>query len=111
MLALAIRDNSKIKGITVNGVTKKLNFLADDGLIALKWLASSFQALVTVLDEFSLISNLIVNKHKSMVVKIGPNKTKVKKFKAMQDFPYNMGKPFRYLGIDWILGADGSEAL
>ena len=63
-LALAIRNNPRIQGITVGGVSKKINLLADDGLLALKWAQSTFNEMVQVLQEFSEVSNLVINQQK-----------------------------------------------
>ena len=100
---MAIRDNPLIKGISINGVSKKINLLADDGLLALRWTQASFEEMVKVLSEFESISNLTVNKHKSLIVRIGHNKEKCMKLKGSESFPYLDIPHFRYLGVDWVL--------
>ena len=102
-LALAIRNNPRIQGITVGGVSKKINLLADDGLLALKWAQSTFNEMVQVLQEFSEVSNLVVNQQKSLIIRIGKNKDRQNKLQGSESFPYFDGRFFRYLGIDWVL--------
>ena len=103
ILALAIRDNPLIKGISIHGVSKKINLLADDGLLALRWTQASFEEMVKVLAEFESFSNLTVNKHKSLIVRIGRNKEKCTKPEGSESFPYLDIPRFCYLGVDWVL--------
>ena len=71
VLALAVLDNPHLEGISIFNVSKKLNLLTDDGLLALKWTENSFKELLNVLQNFEDMSNLSTNKHKSLVFKIG----------------------------------------
>ena len=101
VLALAIRDNQRIKGITIGGITKKINLLADDGLLALEWLQFSFNEVIQVLEEFGVISNLKINSHKSVIVPIGSRIAERKDLEGMDQFRRPVNGVFRYLGIDW----------
>ena len=58
VLAIAIRENEKIVGIPMGSTCKKLNLLADDALLALKWTSETFKEVVNTLHEFADVSNL-----------------------------------------------------
>ena len=100
-LALAIRDNPKIVGMSVLGKNKKVSFLADDGLLVLKWTQQTFNELLQVLKEFGEVSNLQVNKHKSTIVTIGPRRNERDRLVGSEFFPSAPDGRFHYLGIDW----------
>ena len=101
VLALAIRQDNRIVGMSTLGVTKKLNLLADDGLLALKWAQSSFDAVVSILKEFGEISNLQINKCKSVIVRIGVNLHDRIPLEGTESFLKSVDGSFRYLGVDW----------
>ena len=54
-------------------MTKKIDLLADDGLLALKWMQNTMIELLKILQEFYTLSNLPINLSKSVLVPIGPN--------------------------------------
>ena len=49
LLALAIRNDKWIQGITMQGVSKKINLLADNGILPLHWVHSTLEAVKEVL--------------------------------------------------------------
>ena len=84
---------------------KKLNLLADDGLLALKWTQATFDEVLQVLREFGGISGLHVNKHKSLVVPVGTSFKDKDLLMNMDQFqPAVTGGRFKYLGINWLVG-------
>ena len=82
-------------------VSKKINLLADNGLLALKWTQQIFDEVVTTLCEFGQISNLYINENKSMIVPVGPGAHNRKRLDGSDSFQYFTGGSFHYLGIDW----------
>ena len=64
ILAEAIRKNSEIKGITVNGRELKISQYADDTTLILDGHTRSFDTSLKVLDMFSEISGLCLNRKK-----------------------------------------------
>ena len=100
VLAIAIRDDPRIIGMEVLGITKKLNLLADDGLLTLRWAQETFTTIVEILREFGEISGLHVNQHKSLIVQIGQD-TNRPLLDGMEYFPSSVDGIFKYLGIEW----------
>ena len=100
-LALAIRDDKRIVGMSILGISKKINLLADDGLLALRWTQETFSAVLEVLQEFEEVSNLKINKEKSIIVRIGPNKEERVTLEGSERFKVSIDGSFHYLGIDW----------
>ena len=101
VLALALRDNPRIEGITLAGYTKKLNLLADDGLLMLKWTQGTMNELVNTLRDFAKVSNLTVNEHKSVIVPLCS--APLSKLDNVDSFKVAHNRECRYLGIDWNL--------
>ena len=99
VLALALRENPKIEGIILFKYTKKLNFLADDGILTLRWTQGTLDELLKVLQDFSFVSNLTVNKHKSVIVPLSGES--LSPLQGMEYFKVCREGTFRYLGIDW----------
>ena len=62
ILAEAIRKNSEMKGITVNGREIKISQYADDTTLILDGHKRSFDTSRTVMDMFSEISRLCLNR-------------------------------------------------
>ena len=86
-LAISIRNNENIKGITVNDEEFKINQLADDTTLYLSEV-SSFQKALETLEKFSVCSGLCINREKTEVVPIN-----------VQPFVNNN------LGISWQKGS------
>ena len=64
ILAEAIRKNSEMKGITVTGRKIKISQYADDTTLILDGHKRSFDTSLKVLDMFSEISGLCLNRKK-----------------------------------------------
>ena len=70
VIAIAVKHNVKIKGMTHNGVEKNNQFTDDTVLIITaeaKWLAEA----VKVIDHFKQISGLEMKKNKSTIFRLG----------------------------------------
>ena len=74
ILAIKIRKNKKIKGITINDNENKISQLADDTSIILDGSKESLMETIKVLEHFPEISGLKVNFAKTNTVWIGSKK-------------------------------------
>ena len=101
VLAIAIREDPRIQGINMNNVSKKINLLADDGILALKWTESTLFAVKEVLSEFASVSNLMLNPNKSLIVPLGPGGLQRNFLPNASMFPHALDGQFRYLGVSW----------
>ena len=97
-LALTIRENVDIKGIQYGTTQKKIGLLADDAILALKNSQLSFSTLLQTLEYFTTVSNLLVNREKSVIIPIGKNPHR-NKLDSMEDFLYQTDGYINYLGI------------
>ena len=84
VLAIAIRQNTSIRGISFNGQETKLLQYADDTTATLSDLNSA-RAFFDLLDTFKLLSGLAINYNKTESMRIGSCRN-------------NVSKPF---GIKW----------
>ena len=84
----------------MHGIYKKINLLADDGILVLKWAKSVLDAVKEVLNDFYCISNLKVNSFKSSIIPIGPSPFDWCKLEDEPTFPHNRTGVFAYLGVD-----------
>ena len=98
-LALTIRQNSQISGIHCGDIHKKLALLADDAIVALKHDKISFTALLETLKHFAMVSNLIVNKEKSIIIPVGANTENREVYPGMEEFTIQTKGIFTYLGV------------
>ena len=96
-LALAIRDNVNIHGIQYGNTQKKIGLLADDAIVAFKNKQISFSALLQTLEYFATVSNLMVNKEKSILCPVGAN-TGRPNLQGMEEFYIQSKGYFNYLG-------------
>ena len=101
-LALSIRNNTEIQGIACNGLQKKIALLADDAILALKHNDLSFKALLDTLKYFATVSNLKVNRDKSVLIRVGKNVTDRAYSEEMWQFVLFDKDEFSHLGIDIV---------
>ena len=73
ILAETIRKNENIKGITINEQEIKISQFADDTTLILDGSTVSFTTSLQILDLFSEISGLRLNKKKTVALWIGAN--------------------------------------
>ena len=85
LLAIAIKQNSKIEGIAVAPREIKITQYADDTTVFLKNL-SSMSALLKLLEKFERCSGLKINPRKSEAIWLG-------KWKNREDTPFNVKWP------------------
>ncbi|MEK6264009.1 MAG: reverse transcriptase family protein [Clostridium sp.] len=73
ILAIMIRSNKKIQGVSINNNVHKLSQYADDTFISTLNTDESVNELFKLITEFSMISGLTLNKDKTEVLHIGKN--------------------------------------
>ncbi len=71
ILAIATRENDKIKGIKIGDDTHKISQFADDTALILKYEEETLQETYKLLNEFASISGLGINLEKSVIMRIG----------------------------------------
>jgi hypothetical protein len=98
ILAIFIRQNEKIKGIEVDTYEVLLSQFADDTNFCLDGSEESFRECVKVLNCFSEMSGLTLNKEKTSVIWIGSMKNSNVRFLRDENFCWNPGI-FKILGI------------
>ena len=74
ILALLIRSNKDIKGITIDGTEYLIAQYADDTSLTLDGTEKSLKTCLTVLELFAEISGLCINKDKTQVIWFGSRK-------------------------------------
>lgn len=93
-LAAAIRQNENIKGVQISTSDHKISLYADDVLLFLRNTQSSLAEVITLIDNFSCISDYSINWAKSTVLPLNC------KFKRTSLAPLQAGN-IRYLGISF----------
>jgi len=70
ILAIAIRMNQNIKGIRINDIECKINQYADDTFLSLLDNKQSLNEAFSMIEKFSKISGLVLNKDKTEILNI-----------------------------------------
>ena len=102
IMALSIRQNENIKGISVKNQEAKISLLADDSVCFSRWIKGiRLITLFNTLHIFGLHSGCKINLSKSEAIWIGCKK-------GCQEFPYTQGitwkaSQFKSLGITFCL--------
>lgn len=76
-LAERIRQDQQITGITIGEEQYKLNLFADDLLMYLNNFDESIQPLLTIFNEYSMVSGYKINLGKTEVMAVGKSKNTV----------------------------------
>ena len=98
IMAINIRSNPDIKGITINGLEYKISLMADDTTLFLKNF-ESLEIAVIQFNMFSKCSGLNLNINKTEIVPLGTlNRNELIVSKTMQGININTG-PFKALGV------------
>ena len=74
ILAILVKQNKDIKGITMNGKEQKISQYADDTSLALDGSPKSLFAALDAIDYYSTFSGLRINSSKTKIVWIGSKK-------------------------------------
>ena len=104
VLALAIREHNGIQGLAMGPFVKKINLLADDGMLFLKWTKTTLDSVLQVLQDFSSLSNLWFNHGKSLVIPLGSESDRKVPFENLESFQITTAGSYLYLGVHWKKG-------
>lgn len=97
-LALALRQNTDVKGIQRAGLEHKVSLYADDMLLFISQPLLSLPKLMVLLTDFGKISGYKVNIQKSELMPVGDAADQI----PLGSFPFKVSpKKFKYLGI-WV---------
>ena len=105
ILSLMIRQNKKIKGITLRDKDVLLSLFADDTTMFLDGSEESFTEAIKMLDMFSKMSGLKVNNDKTQIAWIGSSRNSNVKYMRDKNFIWDPGT-FKVLGIHFSLDTD-----
>ena len=95
-LAIWLREEGRVEGITRNDVTHKLSLYADDLLLYVSNPASSIPVITDILTQFGKYSGYKLNFNKSELLPINSLSKKM----PQSSFPFRVvTEGFRYLGI------------
>jgi hypothetical protein len=105
ILALLIKGNKSIKGITIGSLVYKIVQYADDTTLVLDGSVSDLQSAIDTLEIFESISGLKINSSKTKLIWIGKEKYSNKKLDC--SLQLNWGETtFRLLGILFSVDLD-----
>ena len=99
-LSTMIKNNKKIKGITVSNTEFKISQFADDTSIFLDGSAESLNNTLEELDKFANVSGLKINYDKTQLVWIGSKKYSTDSIKTKWKLLWG-GHTFKLLGINF----------
>ena len=98
IIAISLRDNNNIKGLTVNGSIFKIKLLADDTSLILKDM-KSVELAIREFEYFGKYSRLQINLDKTEIIPIGSNSSKhIAVPDSLSKINIKIG-PFKTLGI------------
>ena len=98
VLAIKIRNNKNIKGITINNTEYKLSQYADDTSVILDGSSTSLNETLNVLSSYAKYSGLKINFDKTSVVWIGKKKYSTDTIKTRWKLSWGKNN-FKLLGI------------
>lgn len=98
LIAIAIRKNDKIKGVTINNVEHKISQFADDTTLFLLFDREVLLEVVKVFDHYCNLLGLKVNYDKTSIYRLGSLKNTNAKLYTNKPF-YWTNNPIKILGI------------
>lgn len=104
-LTLALRRNTDIKGLEIDGTEYLDSLYADDTALLLENNRNTFEATMKLLKNFEICSGLKINLTKTTAIKLGNDKTFFEEDNGNKLQWQHQGK-FRLLGIDYNLDED-----
>lgn len=100
ILSQKIRQNDKIEGLVINGLSKKLSQFADDMWNIIKARQACMDALIKEYDAFAEASGLTMNYDKTLVMRLGSLVDSNAKLYTRKPLVWTNG-PIKVLGIDF----------
>ena len=101
IMAIMIRENKDIKGISINDIETKLTQYADDSEVLLEGDRKSFEETIQTVNRFSNISGLHLNTRKTNAIWLGSMRNSPIKYMQHLNISWNPDK-FKILGI-WFM--------
>ena len=98
IMAIMIRENNLIKGITVNGILSKITQFADDSEILLEGDRVSFEETFQTIERFGSSSGLKLNVHKTNAIWLGSERNSNVRYLPHLNIKWNP-ETFKILGI------------
>ena len=98
ILSILIKNNDRIKGITIDGEEYKISQYADDTFLLLDGSDKSLNTALDTLDRFSFISGLTMNFEKTKIIWIGAKKYSTSSIKTKWKLSWGDTR-FKLLGI------------
>lgn len=105
IMSLMIRNNKRIKGISLRDKDVLLSLFADDTTLFLDGSEESFTEAIKILDSFSKISGLKVNTDKTQIAWIGSSRNSNVKYMRDKNFIWDPGS-FKVLGIHFSVNTN-----
>ena len=99
VLASTVRNTGFIQGISIDTTEKKISLSADDMLFIICSNQISFDILMEVLEGFTSVSNLRINKSKSFIVRLGRDKRGSYRLQGTEEFHWVGTDTFTYVGV------------
>ena len=99
IIALKIKQNDKIKGITINGVKKMLGQFADDLWTASEYDHDSFNETISCFQKFGQSTGLKINYDKTEILRIGSLRHTDASFYSNLPLTWSDG-PIKILGVE-----------
>lgn len=101
VLALAVRQQQEIKGITVGTMEHKLQLYADDAVFIIGVPGRTLKVLKEVLTAFGEVSGFKVNKTKSIILGLNISTELRRKIQVFDSSIWS--KNVKYLGISFTI--------
>ena len=98
IMGIMIRQNDRIKGISIDDREYKLTQYADDSEIMLEGDRQSFEECISSINLFGQYSGLVLNTHKTNAVWLGSKRNSEVRYMQHLDMTWNPAK-FKILGI------------
>ena len=98
IMAIMIREDSNIKGVSINGIEHKISQFADDTQLFNNGDVMSFEKSIQVINKFGKVSGLFLNNTKTQAIWLGSKKHSKEKHMSNLNLDWNP-KYFKILGV------------
>ena len=97
-LAIQLRQNPEVEGITVNGVRHLLSQFADDMDMFIKFNREVWNVAMSILSQFEMSSGMLINYDKTTVYRMGSIRNSDAKFYSVKKIQWT-NEPLNILGV------------
>ena len=91
ILAIMLRTNNNIKGVSVNGIRALLSQFADDMDLFIEFRQETWQAVISCLTDYESISGMKINYEKTSVYRLGSIRLSNARFYSSQKIHWSDG--------------------